>query len=212
MLQWLIEIILDMKQKFLSWLSPWLSENELSWINEHFIWIVIIVVIIIWRILAFIYSSRKLKKRAENLKEFNPQKLFHSLPNENVISKFREPSGVIQLWHNDYVYGCFLGRGAMNLTEGNMGSIDFVTYDYEYTFDDKTFRGTAILLQSDQLVLPSFKWDRKGVQPGSPQKQKKKQVPNNVQHVVAWMSGEGQRLKGAALVTGALIAKNLFTK
>ena len=59
-----------------------------------------------------------------------------------------------------------------------MGSIDFVTYDYEYTFDDKTFRGTAILLQSDQLILPSFKWGssgmdaRKGIQPGSPPKAK----------------------------------------
>ncbi len=55
-----------------------------------------------------------------------------------------------------------------------MGSIDFVTYDYEYTVEkeggpeigsfDQTFRGTAILLQSDQLALPCFKWDRLGQQ------------------------------------------------
>ena len=64
-----------------------------------------------------------------------------------------------------------------------MGSIDFVTFDYKYTVDisgpetfmpNPTYRGTAIFLQSDQLALPSFKWDRpfkwgwKRVQPGTP--------------------------------------------
>ncbi len=67
----------------------------------------------------------------------------------------------------------------MNLMEGNIGSIDFVTYDYEYSEGgegpggwESTFRGTAIFLQSDQLVLPSFTWDQRGVQPGSPPKAK----------------------------------------
>jgi len=72
----------------------------------------------------------------------------------------------------------------MNLMEGNMGSIDFVTYDYEYSegggpeSGSRTFRGTAILLQSDQLVLPSFKWGSasldvwKRVRPGRPPKAK----------------------------------------
>ncbi len=199
----LSEIVLDMKQKFLSWLSSWLSENHLSWINEHFMWIVIIVVIIIGFILAFIYDSRKSKKRVESLKEIGPQKLFHSFPNENLISKFREPTGVMQFIHSDDVYRCFLGsgakilidgvyrgffgNGAKNLIEGNIGSIDFVTYDYEYREgsggpggDSKTFRGTAIFLQSDQMVLPSFKWDRIGIQPGRPRRAKQagfKQCP-----------------------------------
>ncbi len=127
--QWLSE----MKQKFLSWLSPWLRENDLSWINEYFIWIIVIVlIIIIGSILAYIYDSRKLKKRAESLKEFLPQKLFHSLPNENLISKFKKPTGVWEV-HSDDVLGCFFGSGATNLNEGNMGSIDFVTYDYDYS-------------------------------------------------------------------------------
>ncbi len=77
--QWLSE----MEQNLLSWLSSWLSENHLSWINEHLAEIVIIIVItvvvIIWFILSSIYSSRKLKKRAESLKKFNPQIQFHSL-------------------------------------------------------------------------------------------------------------------------------------
>ncbi len=51
--------------EFLSWLSSWLSENHLSWINEHFMWIVIIVGIIIWVIInRSIYFSRKDKERA----------------------------------------------------------------------------------------------------------------------------------------------------
>jgi hypothetical protein len=76
----------------------------------------------------------------------------------------------------------------MNLMTGNMGSIDFVAYDYEYTVDrsgpesswSTTYRGTAILLRSDQLALPSFKWDQpfkwgwKRVQPGTPPKTKEK--------------------------------------
>ena len=186
MLQLLIEIILDMKQKFLSWLSPWLSEKHLSWLNEHLILIVIIVVAtIIWSILASIYSSRKLKKRAESLKEFLPQQLIHSLPNENLISKFKKPTGVWEV-HSDHVLGCFFVSGATNLMEGNMGSIDFVTYDYKYSEErgagpenilpDKTFRGTAIFLQSDQLALPSFRWGPVGlrrtekIQPGKPPK------------------------------------------
>ena len=69
----------------------------------------------------------------------------------------------------------------MNLMEGNIGSIDFVTYDYEYSEgggggpgggSSRTFRGTAILLQSDQLALPSFEFRLESVQPGTPQKTK----------------------------------------
>jgi hypothetical protein len=48
--QWLSK----MKQNLLSWLSSWLSENHLSWINEYLIWIVIIVLIIIGVILGSI--------------------------------------------------------------------------------------------------------------------------------------------------------------
>ncbi len=59
-----------------------------------------------------------------------------------------------------------------------MGSIDFVTFDYEYSeggggfVGSSTYRGTAILLQSDQLALPSFKWGRERVHPGTPPKAK----------------------------------------
>jgi hypothetical protein len=50
--------------------------------------------------------------------------------------------------------------------EGNIGSIDFATFDYEKVVrgagsaTSLTFRGTAILLQSDQLALPYFKYGR----------------------------------------------------
>jgi hypothetical protein len=126
-----------------------------------------------------ISDSRKLKERTESLKEFGPKLLFHSLPNENVISKFKEYTGVMQF--DDDVSKCVFWGKATNLMEGNIGSIDFVTYDYEYSVSragpggyHKTFRGTAILLRSDQLVLPSFKlgskftWGWKGVRPGLP--------------------------------------------
>ena len=43
--QWLSE----MEQNLLSWLSSWLSENQLSWIDEYLIPIEIIVCIIISR-------------------------------------------------------------------------------------------------------------------------------------------------------------------
>ena len=174
--QWLSE----MEQNLLSWLSSWLSENHLSWINEYLIPIVITVLITIGVILALIlgsiYSSRKIKKRTASLKKFNPQIQFHSSLNKEMFSKFDDSTGIVEFSHSDDVYGCIFG--GTNLTKGNMGSIDFVTYDYEYSKGggpggfDRTFRGTAIFLQSDQLVLPSFKWGRKGVQPGTPPKAK----------------------------------------
>jgi hypothetical protein len=119
-----------------------------------------------------------------SLKEFNPQIQFHSLPNENVISKFEESTGVMKFHNGDDVLKCFFEGESMNFAQGNMGSIDYVTYDYEYSEGgggpeggfERTFRGTAILLQSDQLALPSFKWGssrldvRKRVQPGIPPK------------------------------------------
>jgi hypothetical protein len=170
------------------------SAEEARKSAEKLYWKWLIVGLIICGILWFpwyIYRRRKLKKRAESLKEFGPQVPFHSLPNANVISKFKDSTGIMRFGCDDAVFGCFLGSGAYNLFEGNMGSIDFVTYDYKYTVErngpenfmpDTTYRGTAILLQSDQLALPSFMWGqswrgrswtgRKIVQPGTPPKAK----------------------------------------
>jgi hypothetical protein len=153
--------------------------------DEYWIFIVVIVGLIFWSIFSFIYRRRKSEKRAVSLKELGPQVPFHSLSNENVISKFKESTGLMRFGCGDDVSGCFFGGGAMNLMEGNIGSIDFVTFDYEYTvggdpegYYRRTFRGTAILLQSDQLALPSFKWGRdfsghrKKVHPKTPPKAK----------------------------------------
>ena len=210
LLSWLSSWLSEMEQNLLSWLSSWLSENHLSWINFYFIPIVIIVLIIIVAILVCflvdIYESpklnrrlkrrieslkefnplfkfilelisriSKLKRRTESLKKFNPQIQFHSLPKSTIKPKFKKSTEYRQF--GDEVSECFFVGGS-NFTQGNMGSIDFVTYDYEYSKElgpgsgSSTFRGTAIFLQSDQLVLPSFKWDRKGVQPGTPPKAK----------------------------------------
>jgi hypothetical protein len=147
-----------------------------------FVIVGLIICSILWP-LSSIYRRRKLKKRekrAESLKEFGPQVPFHSLPNEDLIFKFTDSAGLMRSGCGDDVSGCFFHMGAMNLMEGNMGSIDFVTFDYEYTEErggpgggwSTTYRGTAILLQSDQLALPSFKWRRKKVQPGTPPKAK----------------------------------------
>ncbi len=157
--------------------------------NEYFILLVILIVVSLVviagsKIYGIFDGRRKRKKpeeRALRLKEFGPQVPFHSLPNANVISKFTDSTGLRRFGFGDGVSGCFFRKGglAMNLMEGNMGSIDFVTYDYEYSEGggpgdySRTFRGTAILLQSDQLVLPSFKWGPKGVQSGSPPKVRK---------------------------------------
>jgi hypothetical protein len=146
---------------------------------EEAIWFFVILAIILgipflWNI----YRSPKRKKRAVRLKEFGPQVPFHSLPNEDLISKFKDSTGIMRRGCGDDVSGCFFGSGAMNLMDGNMGSIDFVTYDYEYSVcggpesGNRTYRGTAILLQSDQLALPSFKLCGKVVQAGTPPKAK----------------------------------------
>jgi tetratricopeptide (TPR) repeat protein len=158
---------------------------------EWLVFIVLIVGSIIWGIFSFVYRRRKLKKReksrekrAVRLKEFGPQIPFHSFPNEDLISKFKDSTGIMRWSRHDAVFDCFLGRGAMNLMEGNIGSIDFVTFEYEYDVEYRggpmdisgsttsTYWGTAILLQSDQLALPSLSWGRQGIQPGAPPKAK----------------------------------------
>ena len=120
-------------------------------------------------IFKYINRSVNRKKRAVRLKELGPQVPFHSLPNENVISKFEDSNGIMRVGSGDDVSRCFIRRKAMNLMEGNIGSIDFATYEYEIDdYEYKTIRGTAIFLQSDQLSLPCFKCSRTGVQPGTP--------------------------------------------
>ncbi len=156
--------------------------QHLIYTFDTFGWLVVGLIIcgILWSLWS-IYRWRKFKKRPARLKEFGPQVPFHSLPNANVISKFMESTGLMRHGCGDDVSGCFFGMGAMNLMEGNMGSIDFVTFDYEYSeggsgpetfMPNPTYRGTAILLQSDQLALPSFKWDKLEVKPGTPPKTK----------------------------------------
>lgn len=152
--------------------------------NEYLIWLVLIGGSIIYAISWSIYRSRKREKRAASLKEFGPQVPFHSLPSEDLISKFKQSTGVMRFGGEEGLAECFFSRaGATSLMDGNIGSIDFVTFDYEYTVGDwetrqKTFRGTAILLQSDELALPSFKWGRdfsghrKKVHPKTPPKAK----------------------------------------
>jgi hypothetical protein len=163
---------------------------------EHLIWLVFIVGFIIYAIFMYIADRRKREKReksAVRLKEFGPQIPFHSLPNEDLISKFKDSTGVMRFGGLSGCFfdtGCFFDkRGAMNLTDGNIGSIDFVTFEYEYSvgggltgtgWDRRDFRGTAILLQSDQLALPSFELGRKFIdtpkkfQPLTPLKAKEK--------------------------------------
>jgi len=106
--QWLSE----MEQNLLSWLSSWLSENQLSWIDEYLIPIEIIVVIIIGTISLLILmniDSRKLEKRIESLKESNPQVQFHPLPDENIISKFMDPAGIMEFHFDNEIFEWFNG-------------------------------------------------------------------------------------------------------
>jgi hypothetical protein len=136
---------------------------------EYRIFIVVFIVgLIIYKIFKFLYRSHKRKKRTVHLKESGPQVPFHSLPHEDLISKFRQSIGIMRFCRDEWVTQClFYGNGEVtNLMEGNIGSIDFVTFDYEKVIRggrsgyNPTFRGTAILLQSDQLALPYFKYGR----------------------------------------------------
>jgi hypothetical protein len=131
--------------------------------------ILTVVFVVGYHIFNYIHRSLNRKKRAVRLRELGPQVPLHSLPNENVISKFEDSNGIMRVGSGDDVSQCFFGRKAMNLMEGNIGSIDFATYEYEITdYEYGIIRGTAILLQSDRLSLPCFKCSRTGVQPGTP--------------------------------------------
>jgi tetratricopeptide (TPR) repeat protein len=109
-------------------------------------------------------------ERTESLKKLGPQLPLSSSPSEDLISKFKESTGVMCLAFDEHIAGCIFGvkglgystRKATNIMKGNIGSIDFVTFDYCYSGEKETdpdiFWGTAILFQSDQLSLPCFKW------------------------------------------------------
>jgi len=142
--------------------------------------VLVSVIILIGMILVGILLRKRLpsyeKKRTESLKIFGPQVPLSSSPSKNSIPKFKESTGVMGLAFDEPLAGCLFGvngleygfpgisskRKATNIMEGNIGSIDFVTFDYSYSeekeHDPDPSSGTAILFQSDQLSLPSFKW------------------------------------------------------
>lgn len=134
-------------------------------------------------------TTRRRRERAEGLKESGPQVPLFSSANGNLLSKFKDPTGVMRFAISYLQVGWLFRGGAHNLMEGNIGPIDFITFDYEFTggggFESfertKTITGSAILLQSDQLRLPSFLWpepskyrERK-VEPLEPPKAKEKE-------------------------------------
>jgi hypothetical protein len=93
------------------------------------------------------------------------------LQEKNVISRFKKPTGIWAFSSDDIAAFCFFRGGSSSyradaelLEEGNVDSIEFVIFDFVSLFTDfgeyEGFGiGTAILLQSDNLNLPPFKWD-----------------------------------------------------
>jgi hypothetical protein len=149
----------------------------------------LILLVFIGGIIGFfrsIYRRSESEKREASLKSSGPQvqahsfpkedpisefKKFHSSPTEDLVSRFKQSTGVMRFVHEEDVAKCLFGKeGATNLMEGSIGSIDFVIFDYEYLGDeglathfhlaDPYCRGTAVLLQSEQISLPTFKYGK----------------------------------------------------